>query len=76
MTGKQRVGYCRDLVTGGSAEEKRAREMQSALGVGDASVMLGVVIKHVDYPQKKEARLQVTASGTAETEEVCHVFSV
>ena len=52
MTGKQHVGHCRDLVTGGSAEEKRAREVQSAPGVGNAAMMLGVVIKHVNYPQK------------------------
>ena len=75
MTGEQRVGYYRDLVTGSSSKEKGAREVQRTPGVGDASMVLGVVIKHVDYPQKKEARLQVTASGAAETEEVRHMFS-
>ena len=38
-------------------------------------MVLGVVIKHVDYPQEEEARLQVNASGAAETEEVRHMVT-
>ena len=75
MTGEQRVGHYRDLVTGSCSKEKGAREVQRTPGVGDASMVLGVVIKHVDYPQEKEARLQVNASGAAETQEVRHMFT-
>ena len=62
-------------MTGGSSKEKGASEVQRTPGIGDSSMMLRVVIKHVDYPQEEEARLQVNASGAAETEEVRHMFS-
>ena len=62
-------------MTGGCSEEKGAGKVQCTPGIRDSSLMLRMVIEHIDYPQEEEACLQVNASNATEAEEVSQMVT-